>query len=414
MDFDDTQDEAAFRAKAREFLRANAETKATAKRNMATGWNKEEALAAARTWQAKKADGGFAGLTMPVAYGGGGLSPIMQVIYAQEESHYVVPRGVYEIGLGMCIPTMFAYATEEQKQRYAKPALRGEEIWCQLFSEPAGGSDLAGLRTRAERDGDADDADWVINGQKIWTSGAQFSDYAILVARSDFDVPKHKGLTFFFLSMKSPGVEVRPIKQISGAANFNEVYFTDVRIPDSQRLGAVGEGWKVSLTTLMNERFAVGIAPAPDFDEIFDLVRDTELEDEPALDNAVVRDRLADWYVRQQGLKNAHFRAMTALSQGGTPGPESSINKVVSATKYQDISFFGMDMQEMAGIITDPEIAAMDGLFQTGALSSPGYRIAGGTDEILRNIIAERVLGLPQDVRVDKEGAFRDLPTGRD
>jgi alkylation response protein AidB-like acyl-CoA dehydrogenase len=309
---------------------------------------------------------------------------------------------------------MFAYATEAQKQRFAKPALRGEEIWCQLFSEPAGGSDLAGLRTRAERDGNADDADWVINGQKIWTSGAQFSDYAILVARSDFDVPKHKGLTFFFLSMKSPGIEIRPIKQVSGAANFNEVYFTDVRIPDSQRLGAVGEGWKVSLTTLMNERFAVGIAPAPDFEEVFDLVRDTELEDGPALDNALVRDRLADWYVRQQGLRNAHFRTMTALSKGGTPGPESSINKVVSAVKYQDISFFGTDMQEMAGIITDPEIAAMDGLFQTGVLSSPGYRIAGGTDEILRNIIAERVLGLPQDVRLDKEGAFRDLPTGRD
>jgi alkylation response protein AidB-like acyl-CoA dehydrogenase len=414
MDFDDSQEEAAFRAKARDFLSANAEAKADAKRNMATGWNKDEALAAARAWQAKKADAGFAGLTMPTEYGGRGLSPIMQVIYAQEESNYVVPRGVYEIGLGMCIPTMFAYAVEEQKQRYAKPALRGEEIWCQLFSEPAAGSDLAGLRTRAERDGDADDADWVINGQKIWTSGAQFSDYAILVARSDFDVPKHKGLTFFFLSMTSPGIEVRPIKQISGAANFNEVYFTDVRIPDSQRLGAVGEGWKVSLTTLMNERFAVGIAPAPDFDEIFDLVRETELEDGPALDNAVVRDRLADWYVRQQGLKNAHFRAMTALSQGGTPGPESSINKVVSAAKYQDISFFGMEMQDMAGIITDPEIAAMDGLFQTGALSSPGYRIAGGTDEILRNIIAERVLGLPQDVRVDKEGTFRDLPTGRD
>jgi alkylation response protein AidB-like acyl-CoA dehydrogenase len=283
-----------------------------------------------------------------------------------------------------------------------------------LFSEPAGGSDLAGLRTRAERDGDGDDADWVINGQKIWTSGAQFSDYAILVTRSDFDVPKHKGLTFFFLSMKSPGIEIRPIKQVSGAANFNEVYFTDVRIPDSQRLGAVGEGWKVSLTTLMNERFAVGIAPAPDFEEVFDLVRDTELEDGPALDNALVRDRLADWYVRQQGLRNAHFRTMTALSKGGTPGPESSINKVVSAVKYQDISFFGTDMQEMAGIITDPEIAAMDGLFQTGVLSSPGYRIAGGTDEILRNIIAERVLGLPQDVRLDKVGAFRDLPTGRD
>ncbi len=410
MDFTDTAEETEYRAKARSFLKENAEPKSSGKRNLASGWNKDEALGAARAWQARKAAGGFAGITMPTEYGGQGLSPILQVIYNQEEANYIAPRGVYEIGLGMCIPTMLAYATESQKQRYAPPALRGEEIWCQLFSESAGGSDLAGLRTRAERDGD----DWVITGQKIWTSGAQFSDYAILVTRSDFDVPKHKGLTFFFLSMTSPGIEVRPIKQMSGAANFNEVYFTDVRIPDSQRLGAVGDGWKVSLTTLMNERFAVGVAPPPDFDEIFDLVRDTELEDGPALDNAMVRDRLADWYVRQQGLKNAHFRTMTALSRGETPGPESSINKVVSAYKYQEVSFFGMEMQEMLGIITDPDIVAMDGLFQIGALSSPGYRIAGGTDEILRNIIAERVLGLPQDIRVDKDVAFRDLPTGRD
>jgi len=410
MDFNDTAEESAYRAKARSFLKENAEPKSSGKRNLASGWNKDEALGAARAWQARKAAGGFAGITMPTEYGGQGLSPILQVIYNQEEANYIAPRGVYEIGLGMCIPTMLAYATESQKQRYAPPALRGEEIWCQLFSESAGGSDLAGLRTRAERDGD----DWVITGQKIWTSGAQFSDYAILVTRSDFDVPKHKGLTFFFLSMTSPGIEVRPIKQMSGAANFNEVYFTDVRVPDSQRLGAVGDGWKVSLTTLMNERFAVGVAPPPDFDEIFDLVRDTELEDGPALDNAMVRDRLADWYVRQQGLKNAHFRTMTALSRGETPGPESSINKVVSAYKYQEVSFFGMEMQEMLGIITDPDIVAMDGLFQIGALSSPGYRIAGGTDEILRNIIAERVLGLPQDIRVDKDVAFRDLPTGRD
>ena len=410
MDFTDTAEESEYRAKARSFLKENAEPKSSGKRNLASGWNKDEALGAARAWQARKAAGGFAGITMPTEYGGQGLSPILQVIYNQEEANYIAPRGVYEIGLGMCIPTMLAYATESQKQRYAPPALRGEEIWCQLFSESAGGSDLAGLRTRAERDGD----DWVITGQKIWTSGAQFSDYAILVTRSDFDVPKHKGLTFFFLSMTSPGIEVRPIKQMSGAANFNEVYFTDVRVPDSQRLGAVGDGWKVSLTTLMNERFAVGVAPPPDFDEIFDLVRDTELEDGPALDNAMVRDRLADWYVRQQGLKNAHFRTMTALSRGETPGPESSINKVVSAYKYQEVSFFGMEMQEMLGIITDPDIVAMDGLFQTGALSSPGYRIAGGTDEILRNIIAERILGLPQDIRVDKDVAFRDLPTGRD
>ena len=212
--------------------------------------------------------------------------------------------------------------------------------------------------------------------------------------------------------MKSPGIEVRPIRQASGPANFNEVYFTDVRIPDSQRLGAIGEGWKVSLTTLMNERFAVGVAPPPDFEEVFDLARETELEDGPALDNAMVRDRLADWYVRKQGLKNSHFRTMTAMSRGETPGPESSINKLVSATKYQEVSCFGMELQEMLGIVTDPDTVALDGLFQSGALSSPGYRIAGGTDEILRNIIAERVLGLPQDVRLDKVGSFRDLPTG--
>jgi len=405
MDFTDTQDEAAFRKRVRKFLNDNAELKCGANRNLATGWNKEEVLTAARNWQAKKFDAGFSGLVLPAEYGGQGLSPIMQVIYSQEEDNYLIPRGVYEIGLGMCIPTMIAYATEEQKQRYSTPALRGQEIWCQLFSEPAGGSDLAGLLTRAEKKGDH----WVVNGQKIWTSGAQFSDYAILVARSNFDVPKHHGLTFFFLSMKSPGIEVRPIKQISGASNFNEVYFTDVRIPDNQRLGAEGEGWKVSLTTLMNERFAVGIAPAPDFDEIFELVRNAKLEDGPALDNALVRDRIANWYVQQQGLKNAHFRTMTALSRGDTPGPESSINKIVSATKYQDISLFGMDLQEVAGAITDPDYAVMGGLFQNGVLSSPGYRIAGGTDEILRNIIAERVLGLPQDMRLDKEGPFRDL-----
>ena len=410
MDFNDTPEEAEFRAKAKAFLSANATAKADSKdRTVATGVERDKLLAAGREWQAKKFEGGFAGITWPKEYGGQELPPICQVIYNQEEASYVVPRGIYEIGLGMCIPTMMAYATEEQKQRYAPVALKGEEIWCQMFSEPAGGSDLAGLRTRSERDGD----DWVINGQKIWTSGAQFCDYGILVTRSDFDVPKHKGLTFFFLSMQTPGVEVRPIKQMSGAANFNEIYFTDVRIPDSHRLGEVGDGWKVSLTTLMNERFAVGNAPAPDFDEIFELARGLELEDGPALENAVVRDRLADWYVKQQGLKYAHFRTMTALSKGGTPGPENSITKVVSATKLQEVSVFGTELQEQAGIINDPDLVELDALFQQGAMSSPGLRIAGGTDEILRNIIAERVLGLPQDVRLDKQGAFRDLPTGK-
>ena len=412
MDFSDTREEAEFRAGVKQFLAANLQTKAEA--GAVTGRDKNANLAAARVYQKKKYEAGFAGLTMAKEYGGQGLSPIMQVIFNQEEAGYAAPRGVYEIGLGMCIPTMLSYASEEQKKRYAPKALAGEEIWCQLFSEPAGGSDLAGLRTRSVPDGD----DWVINGQKIWTSGAQFCDYGILVTRSDFGAAKHDGLTFFFLDMKSPGVEIRPIKQASGAANFNEIFFTDVRIPDSQRLGAVGDGWRVSITTLMNERLAVGDAPPPDFDELFELVRGLELEDGPAVNNAAVRDKLADFFIKQQGLRFTKYRTMTALSRGQTPGPEASITKVVSASKMQDISNFAMDLQDMAGGLMDEDLVDADsllmrGLFQAGYMQSPGMRIAGGTDEILRNIISERVLGMPPDIRVDKGIPFKDLPTGK-
>jgi acyl-CoA dehydrogenase len=309
----------------------------------------------------------------------------------------------------MVAPTLLGYGSEEQRRRFLEPLWCGEEIWCQLFSEPAAGSDLAGLRTRAEKKGDG----WVINGQKIWTSGAHYSDYGILVTRSDPNVPKHKGLTFFFLSMKSPGVEIRPIKQISGQSHFNEVFFTDVRIPDSQRLGPVGAGWQVSLTTLMNERLAVGDAPGPDFTEIFELARGLELEDGPAIKNPAVRDKLADWFVRAQGLKYTKFRTMTALSRGETPGPEASIGKLVSATKLQEIASFGMDLLGMGGVMTDEAALPANALFQQALLYSPALRIAGGSDEILRNIIAERVLGLPADVRVDKDLPFNQLPTGK-
>ncbi|MBN8908716.1 MAG: acyl-CoA dehydrogenase family protein, partial [Rhodospirillales bacterium] len=225
MDFNDTPEEATFRAEVRAFLQANAQPKAGTRPVLRQSGIDAERVRRCKESQAKKADAGFAGLTWPKQFGGREASPIMQVIYNQEEDNYVVPKGLYEIGLGMCIPTMMAYAKPEQLDRYVKPALRGEEVWCQLFSEPAGGSDLAALRTRAERDGD----DWVINGQKIWTSGAHLSDWGILVTRTDPNVPKHAGLTFFFLNMKSPGIEIRPIHQISGASHFNEVFFTDVR-----------------------------------------------------------------------------------------------------------------------------------------------------------------------------------------
>ena len=302
---------------------------------------------------------------------------------------------------------MMGYATDEQKRFHLPLMASGQRIWCQLFSEP-GGSDLANLRTRAERDGDS----WIVNGSKVWTSGAHYSDWAILVTRTDPNVPKHKGLTFFFLDMKSPGVEVRPIKQISGAADFNQVFFSDVRIPDSQRLGDVGQGWQVSITTLMNERLAVGNAGGVDFEQVFELAGKLEIDGEPAIQNAAVREKLAAWYCESSGLKFTNYRTISAMSRGQTPGPENSITKVVSANKLQGIASFAIDMMDMGGVLADGSDEETDG-FLGAYLWSPGIRIAGGTDEILRNIIAERVLGLPADIRVDKSLPFNEVPQGK-
>jgi alkylation response protein AidB-like acyl-CoA dehydrogenase len=409
MNFDDTPEEAAFRARARAFVSANAEPKAGSRPVLRLGGMDAAAVARCKAWQAKKADAGLAGLTWPKKHGGQEMSPIMQVIYNQEEEAYAVPRGLFEIGLGMCIPTMMAYATDAQLARYVPPALRGEEVWCQLFSEPAGGSDLAALRTRAERDGD----DWVINGQKIWTSGAHLSDFGIIVVRTDPTRPKHEGLTFFFLDMRSPGIEIRPIHQMSGTRHFNEVFFTDVRVPDAQRLGGVGQGWRVSITTLMNERLAVGEVARPDVDDLLALARSVDADGRPAIESSATRERIAEWHARSQGLKFTRFRTMTALSRGQTPGPENSIAKLVNASKLQDIASYGLDLMGNAGLVVDDDLAEAYAMFQSALLSSPSARIAGGSDEILRNIIAERVLGLPGDIRADKGMAFNQVPTGK-
>src|SRR6201996_8332582 len=409
MDFNDTPEEAAFRAEARAFLTANAQPKAGSRPVLRQSGIDAEEVKRCKAWQAKKTDAGFAGITWQKRFGGRELYPIFQVIYNQEEEDFTVPRGLFEIGLGMCIPTMMSYAKPEQLDRYVKPALRGEEVWCQLFSEPAGGADLAALRTRAERDGD----DWIINGQKIWTSGAHLSDFGIIVVRTDPNLPKHEGLTFFFLDMKSPGIEIRPIHQMSGAQHFNEVFFTNVRVPDTQRLGAVGQGWKVSLTTLMNERLAGGDGQRPDVDDLIELSRKLKIRGKPALQDAAVRERVAEWHARAQGLKFTRFRTMTALSKGETPGPENSIHKRVKASKLQDIASYGIDLMGMGGLVVDDDLAEAYGMFQAALLSSPSARIAGGSDEILRNIIAERVLGLPSDIRVDKNKPFNQVPTGK-
>ncbi len=410
MDFEDTPDEAKFRAEVRAWLVDNAKTAGTGSSDMEHG-DLDGALAAEKAWQAKKAAKGYARITWPKELGGLGGNAMQQVIYNQEEANFDVPAGrVFGIGLGMCVPTLMSYGSKENLARYVMPALKGDEIWCQLFSEPAGGSDVAGLRTRAVKQGD----EWIVNGQKIWTSGAQYADYGLLLTRTDSDLPKHKGLTMFFLPMNAPGVEVRPIKQASGDANFNEVFFTDVRIPDSQRLGDVGQGWTVALTTLMHERLAVGggLGGGLDVKELLTLARSLELEDGPALKNAAVRERIADWYVRSAGLKYTTYRTMTALSRGQQPGPEASIAKVVVATKLQDLSAFAMELEGEAGALKG-EDAPMQGAFQIGWMGAPGLRIAGGTDEILRNIIAERVLGLPADIRVDKDVPFNKMPGAR-
>jgi len=363
-------------------------------------------LEAAAEWQKKKYDAGWAMIHWPKEFGGIGATPIERIIWAQEESKFNVPKGVYEIGLGMAGPVMMEYATDKQKERYLPPMAEGKEIWCQLFSEPSAGSDVAGLRSKAVQDG----KNWIVNGQKVWTSGAHFSDFGILVVRHDPGLEKHKGLTFFFVDMKSPGIEVKPIKQLTGGSSFNEVYFNDVVIPDSQRLGEIGDGWKVAITTLMNERLAVGDADGVDANEAFELAKKHDKDGEQLIDNNAVRESIADWYCEASGLKNTKLRTMSALSRGDTPGPEASITKIVSANKLQAIGNFGMDSSDMSGMLMDEESDFIK--FQMAWMGAAGLRIAGGTDEILKNIIAERVLGLPQEARADKGLAFKDIPSG--
>ena len=335
MNFDDTPAEATFRAEVRAWIDANAPMELKADLESAGFGSLEmkgvDAMAVSKAWQKKKADAGWACLHWPTEYGGRGATPIERVIWGQEEGPFGALGGVFILGHGMCGPTVMAFASEDQKRRYLPPLAAGEEIWCQLFSEPAGGSDLAGLRTRAEPAPDGS-GDWIINGQKIWTSGAHYSDMAILVTRTDATVPKHKGLTMFFLSMKTPGIEIRPIKQANGQSGFNEVYFTDVRIPGAQRLGAVGDGWKVSLTTLMNERLSIGSGMSTGFPELFELCSRIETENGLAVDDPAVRSKLATWAVRTTGLKYTGFRALSALSRGETPGPENSIGMI--STNY--------------------------------------------------------------------------------
>lgn len=411
MDFNDTPEEAAYRAKARAWLEANAEL---IDPNAPSGdplaeREDEQAILAAKAWQAKKFDAGWACITWPKEFGGQSGTAMQSVIFNQEQSKFRTPPPIYTIGHGMLGPTIMTHGTPEQKAKHLKAMARGEQIWCQLFSEPAAGSDLAGLRSTAVRDG----SDWILNGQKIWSTGAHFSKWGMIVVRTDPNAGKHAGLTYFILDMESKGIEIRPIKQINGGSGFNEVFYTDVRVPDANRLGAVGDGWRVALTTLMNERVAIGAGAASGgFRNLLKLARESKRGGRPAIEDSAVRQKIAAFWVKQQGLKYTGFRTLSALSQGKVPGPEGSIGKAIGAPMAQELAAFAVELQGSLGATRDASASPHEALWQGIWLAVPGMRVAGGTDEILKNIIAERVLRLPPEMRLDKNVAFRDIPSG--
>ncbi len=410
MDFNDTPEEAAFRAEARGWLEANAESLGANDSVPSMGeLMTPEIVAEAQAWQKKKAESGWACITWPKELGGRAATPMENVIWNEEQARFKLPANIFTIGIGMCGPTILAHGTPEQKERWIPRMLSGEDIWCQLFSEPSAGSDLAGLRSTAVKDGD----DWVINGQKIWTSGAQICEWGILVVRTDPTVVKHAGLTYFVVNMKSPGIEIRPITQVNHAQGFNEVFFSDCRIPDDHRISEVGNGWSVALTTLMNERQSIGSGMGIGaLEDLVAYAAEIEIDGAPAIDDRQVREQIADYIVKARGLKNTSLRTLTALSQGRPPGPEASMGKLVGAALQQEAASFAMDLAGTSSALLDSDAAPAAAAWQERYLSLPGLRIAGGTDEILRNIIAERVMGLPSDARADKGIAFRDIPSG--
>ncbi|MEU8270798.1 acyl-CoA dehydrogenase family protein [Sphaerisporangium sp. NPDC049002] len=357
-------------------------------------------------------DAGLAWVHFPEGLGGLGAPRGLQSVVEQELAD--TPQtdiGKLTIGLGMAAPTILIFGTEEQKERFLRPLWTGEEIWCQLFSEPGAGSDLATLATRAVRDGD----EWVVDGQKVWTSGAHHSRWAILVARTDPDVPKHRGLTYFVCDMRAPGVEVRPLRQITGEAEFNEVFLTGVRLPDSLRLGEVGDGWRVAQTTLMNERVAIGGSPVRRGGGVIGLVADTWRR-RPEIRTHALHQRLLQLWVETEVTRLAGVRLREQLA-AGAPGPEGSGMKLAFARLNQALSGLDVEMRREEGLAYDDwSFRRSDTVDFFGR--GPGYRylrakgnsIEGGTSEILRNIIAERVLGLPSEPRVDKNVPWKDLP----
>lgn len=399
MDFEDTPDEAAYRTRVRGYLADHADELLTL-RGHSRSRPSAALLAEYKHTEAVLYEGGLVGVTWPQEYGGQGGTPMQQAIVSQEIARAGVPPLINHIGIGMCGPTIIGHGTPEQQQRWLDPLLRADHVWCQLFSEPGSGSDLAALTTKAERSEDG----WRVTGQKVWTTGAQFCDFGILLARTDPSLPKHRGLTMFVVDMHAPGVTIRPLRQMSGGTDFNEVFFDDVTVPDDWRLGEVNDGWRVAITTLMNERLAIG-GGGGDLGVGMDTFVAHTSAHLPALEpdrQALVRQDFAEAYIESLASRYTGYRRLTALSKGSAPGPEGSAGKLAGTQAAQKVADVGVRL------LGDDAVFAADsdgnGVWQQVMSSLPGLAIAGGTTEILKNILGERVLGLPSEPRPDKAG----------
>jgi alkylation response protein AidB-like acyl-CoA dehydrogenase len=393
VDLNDTPEQAAYREQTRAWLEAH-----KAEAPPRTGSSEDpEYINGRRAWQRKLAEAGLAGVTWPQEFGGQGLGPIEQVTVNQEIAKAGVPGILDGIGLGMLGPCIIAHGSDEQKGRYLGPMLHGDEVWCQMFSEPAAGSDLAAVQTRARQD---DDGSWTLNGQKVWTTNAQFASYGLLLARTDPDVPKHKGLTMFIVPMDAPGVTIRGLRQITGEAEFNEVFFDDVRLEEDAVVGGVGNGWATALTVLMFERLTIGFGS-----QAFGnpgQVAEVLAADEAARRDPEVRQRFGDIQTEFLAVQFNGYRALTALARGQIPGPEAGLAKV---TMVNAAIAVGDLMADTLG----PEALAGDNYWSYLVSFMPGLKSAGGTEQILRNTIGERVLGLPPEPRLDKGIPFSEL-----
>ncbi|HEX5713100.1 MAG TPA: acyl-CoA dehydrogenase family protein [Solirubrobacterales bacterium] len=357
----------------------------------------DEVMAFRREWQLKLHAAGWAGISWPEQYGGRGATMIEQAIFVGEAARQEAPSPANVLGLARGGPVVIAHGTDAQKQRYLEPILTGEEIWCQGFSEPESGSDLASLKTRAVKDGD----EWVVSGQKVWTTFAQYAKWCMLVARTDPDAPKHQGLTYFLMDMEQEGVETKPLVQITGEGEFNEVFMDEARIPEENIVGEVGNGWGVAITTLMNERAGLAFGAIAQIQNslarLAKLAHEVRLNGGSAADDTYYRQRIAQLHIEAETMRLNAYRGLTKTMQSGIPGPEGSLGKWQWADINQDLTELALEIEgAYAPLSRGAEHALDNGAWQYGFLRSRANSIEGGTTDILKNIIAERVLGLPR------------------